>query len=75
MTMEPVSQSRQSCKEWGIRLLLMSISLLVALGMAEVIVRIFFPIWDGRDNVTLDGKPIDSWFEPGECVSAGVKRV
>ncbi len=65
MTMGPVSQSRQSCKEWGIRLLLLSVSLMVALGLAEVMVRIFFPIWDGRDNVTLDGKPINSWFEPG----------
>jgi hypothetical protein len=65
MTMEPASQSRQSCKEWGIRLLLISVSLVVALGLAEVIVRIFFPILDGRDNVTLEGKPIDGWFEPG----------
>lgn len=65
MKVELVSQSRQSCKEWGIRLLLISVSLLVALGLAEVMVRIFFPIWDGRDNITLDGKPINSWFEPG----------
>lgn len=52
-------------REWGGRLLLISVSLLVALGLAEGMVRIFFPIWDGRDNVTLDGKPINGWFEPG----------
>jgi hypothetical protein len=52
-------------REWGIRLLLMCLSLAFALGLAEVTVRILFPIWDGRDNVTADGKPINSWFEPG----------
>ncbi|MBY0246086.1 MAG: SGNH/GDSL hydrolase family protein [Nitrospiraceae bacterium] len=65
MKLESVSQYESVYREWGIRLLLISVSLLVALGLAEVMVRIFFPIWDGRDNVTLDGKPINSWFEPG----------
>ena len=38
---------------------------MVALLLAEVIARMFFPISDGRDNVTLDGKPVKGWFEPG----------
>lgn len=65
MKVESVPQGGSAYREWGIRLLLMSLSLMVALGLAEAMVRIFFPIWDGRDNVTLDGKSINSWFEPG----------
>ncbi len=40
-------------------------STLVGLAMAEGMVRVFFPIYDGRDNLTLDGRPIKEWFEPG----------
>lgn len=46
-------------------MLLILISCLAALLLAEVMVRVFFPISDGRDNVTLDGKPVTGWFPPG----------
>ena len=52
-------------REWFLRLVLLSISLVVALIGAEVVVRIVHPISDGRDNITLDGVPITSWFTPG----------
>lgn len=51
-------------REWILRFLLVVISVLFALSIAEVAARVFFPISDGRDNVTLDGKPIKEWFEP-----------
>ena len=57
--------TRSSTREWAIRLTLLVISLVVALVIAEVATRIIHPIWDGRDNVTLDGRPIKDWFEPG----------
>jgi hypothetical protein len=40
-------------------------SLVIALALAEVIVRGFYPVLDGRSNVTVDGKPIKEWFAPG----------
>ncbi|MDP1770340.1 MAG: SGNH/GDSL hydrolase family protein [Nitrospirota bacterium] len=51
--------------EWAIGFLLITVSCMVALGLAEMVVRVFFPISDGLENVTLDGKPIKSFFEPG----------
>ena len=48
-----------------LRLILVSISTVMALLVAEAAVRTIHPISDGRDNVTLDGTPITSWFEPG----------
>jgi hypothetical protein len=56
---------RRFAKEWALRLGLLTTSLLVALVLAEGTVRIFFPINDGRSNVTLKGEPIKEWFEPG----------
>lgn len=52
-------------REWAIRLVLVTISCMVALVLAEGMARMFFPVSDGRDNVTLDGKPVKGWFEPG----------
>ena len=52
-------------REWVLRLMLLSVSLVVALLGAEAAVRIVHPIADGRNNVTLDGVPIASWFTPG----------
>jgi hypothetical protein len=52
-------------REWALRLGLMSASLMVALIILEVIVRLFFPLYGGKDNVTLDGSPIKSFVEPG----------
>lgn len=52
-------------KEWLLRLSLLAASTLVGLGSAEILVRVFYPISDGRDNVTLDGVPIKGWFDAG----------
>lgn len=52
-------------KEWALRFLLIVISVLFTLSLAEMVARAFFPISDGRDNITLDGRPIKDWFEPG----------
>lgn len=52
-------------REWLLRLVLLAGSLLFSLTVAEVAVRAFFPVSDGRDNVTLEGQPIKEWFEPG----------
>lgn len=56
---------RAIVKEWSMRIGLLAFSVLLALGLSEIIVRAFFPIYDGRNNVTLDGRPIKGWFEPG----------
>jgi hypothetical protein len=56
---------RVTAREWAIRLGFLVVSTGFALGVAEVAVRTFFPIYDGRDNLTRDGKPITEWFAPG----------
>jgi hypothetical protein len=56
---------RHIAREWSLRIFLLSFSLIVALGLAEVLARVFLPITDGRENVTMDGVPIQDWFEPG----------
>ena len=58
----PARLSGSRLREWSLRLLLMLGSLVVALAMAEGMVRAFYPVVDGRDNVTLEGKPIKEWF-------------
>lgn len=45
-------------REWAIRVTLVLTSSLLALVLAEVLVRIVYPINDGRANVTLQGKPL-----------------
>jgi hypothetical protein len=62
--MNGVSISK-SAREWVLRSVLLSVSLLISLLAAEGMVRLVHPISDGRDNVTLDGTPIKSWFAPG----------
>jgi hypothetical protein len=57
--------AQSAVREWFLRLLLSAVSFVIALLLAEVVVRIVHPIADGRDNVTLDGTPIRSWFDPG----------
>ena len=52
-------------REWLLKLILLTASLVVALAVSEVAVRVFFPINDGRANVTLAGEPITEWFAPG----------
>lgn len=56
---------RRAGREWLIRLVLLSTSLLFSLGVAEVVARVFFPIYGGVDNVTIDGAPVKDWFAPG----------
>lgn len=63
--MHPAVDRPRVLREWAIGILLISVSCVVAVVLAEVMARIFFPISDGRDNVTLDGKPVKGWFEPG----------
>lgn len=60
-----MSSSTGIVREWLIRGTLLVGSLVFALVLAEVVVRAFFPLYDGRDNITLDGAPIKDWFEPG----------
>lgn len=52
-------------REWLLRLILLCGSLGFALGVSELVVRAFFPLSDGRDNVTLTGERISDWFPPG----------
>lgn len=52
-------------REWLIRLVLVSTSLLFSLGAAEAVTRVFFPLYGGVDNVTVDGAPVKEWFAPG----------
>jgi lysophospholipase L1-like esterase len=52
-------------REWRNRFILLSVSLLISLLLAEVLTRIFFPISDRRDNITPDGKTIESFLAPG----------
>lgn len=63
--MQPASDRTRVRREWAMGILLISVSCLVALLLAEVMARVFFPISDGRDNVTLDGKPVKGWFPSG----------
>lgn len=52
-------------REWTLRLVLLTGSILFALAAAEVVVRAFFPLNDGRANVDMNGRPITDWFTPG----------
>lgn len=58
-------QTRGVFREWSIRIALLGGSLLFALALAETVLRVVYPINDGRANVTLKGEPIAAWFEPG----------
>jgi hypothetical protein len=52
-------------REWRNRLILLSVSLLISLLLAELLTRLFFPLSDRRDNIALDGKTLNSFVEPG----------
>jgi hypothetical protein len=52
-------------REWTIKFLLIVTSVVFALLLAEVVTRFVRPISDGRQNVSLDGRPITTLFEPG----------
>ena len=59
------SRLRAALKEWAIRSALMLGSLLFAFALVEILLRVFFPLYGGRDNLTLDGKSIHSFLDPG----------
>lgn len=52
-------------REWLIRIGLLAASLAFSVGVAEAVARVFFPVYGGRDNVTMDGAPLTEWFAPG----------
>ena len=56
-----------AAKEWLLRIGMVVVSLLVSLLIAEGMVRLFFPIYDGRNNVTLSGETIKDWFAAREA--------
>lgn len=56
---------RGALKEWAIRISMVVVSLLVGLVLTEIVVRIFFPLYGGRDNVTLSGESITSFVDAG----------
>lgn len=56
---------QSTLKELTFNFLLLSTSIVIAIGLGEVLARIFFPISDGRENMTLDGVSIKEWFDPG----------
>lgn len=58
-------QHGDKSREWRMRALLLFVSLLIAMVLAEVATRILYPISDRRDNITLDGKTITSFVAPG----------
>ena len=47
------------------RFILLGLSLFVSVGIAEGVVRAFFPIYGGVDNIDKDGQPVREWFKPG----------
>jgi hypothetical protein len=56
---------RATLKEWSIRFALVAGSVLFALAIVEVVLRVFFPLYGGRDNITVDGKAIQTFLDPG----------
>lgn len=61
----PHQQAPAVRREWLIRLILLTGSLVFSIGVAEVVTRVFFPIHGGLDNVDMKGEPIKEWFAPG----------
>jgi hypothetical protein len=52
-------------EEWAIRAALLLGSLLFALLVTEIVLRTFFPLYGGRDNIAPDGRHISNLLEPG----------
>jgi len=59
------ARTRSVAKEWAIRVGLVFGSLLVTVLVAEGLSRIFAPISDLRENITLDGGRIEDFVAPG----------
>ncbi len=56
---------RSGAREWTIRVVMVFVSLVVSLLLAEAISRVAFPISERREQLTLDGKPVDDFMKPG----------
>jgi hypothetical protein len=52
-------------REWMIRAGLLAGSLTFALILTEIVLRAFFPLYGGRDNISVDGSHIRNLLEPG----------
>jgi hypothetical protein len=52
-------------REWTLRLILLTGSIVFGLVAVEGVVRAFFPLADGRANVDINGRPLKEWFPPG----------
>jgi hypothetical protein len=59
-----MSRLRATLREWMIRAGLLIGSVAFALLMTEVVLRSFFPLYGGRDNITPDGRQIRNLLEP-----------
>jgi hypothetical protein len=67
MTTTPVqpSQRKPGSPEWLLKTGLLVASLTLAMAISEVVVRIYFPIYGGVDNLSLTGEPVREVFRPG----------
>ena len=63
--MEAPVRTSGRVRDWALRLLLLVVSSLIGLITAEAAARVLYPISDGRDNVALDGRPLQGFVEPG----------
>jgi hypothetical protein len=61
----PAKDARNGGREWLFRVILLTLSLVVSLAVAEAVTRVFFPLYGGVDNVTIEGAPVKEWFAPG----------
>src|SRR5215510_19112 len=58
------SEKKGGSPEWVLKLILLVGSLTVAVAASEIVVRIFFPIYGGVDNLSLTGEPAREVFRP-----------
>lgn len=58
-------KQRSALKEWAARVALLFTSLIIAVLIGEALTRLFAPITDRRDNVTLEGEVISDFVTPG----------
>ncbi len=59
------SQKKGGSPEWVLKLILLVGSLTIAVAASEIVVRVFFPIYGGVDNLSLTGEPVREVFRPG----------
>lgn len=63
--LEQKSNHPAGMREWVLRAGLVFASLVVAIVLAEICSRLFIPISERRDNITLTGERITGFVEPG----------